>query len=90
MLSDIRIAYLLRELRGIPHVEILRIGTKVPCALPQRITPGLCSPGWVRSQRNPSRADPSGAFQVVAPSGARTASASSIAPSSASADGRRA
>ena len=43
MLSDIRIAYLLRELREIPHVEILRIGTKVPCALPQRITPELCA-----------------------------------------------
>lgn len=43
LLSDIRIAYLLRELRAIPHVEIVRVGTKVPCALPQRITPGLCA-----------------------------------------------
>ena len=43
LLSDIRIAYLLRELRSIPHVEIVRIGTKVPCALPQRITPALCA-----------------------------------------------
>ncbi len=43
LLSDIRIAYLLRELRTIPHVEIVRIGTKVPCALPQRITPELCA-----------------------------------------------
>jgi lysine 2,3-aminomutase len=43
LLSDIRMAYLLRELRGISHVEIIRIGTKVPCALPQRITPALCA-----------------------------------------------
>lgn len=32
---------LLTELRAIPHVEILRIGTKVPVVLPQRITPEL-------------------------------------------------
>jgi lysine 2,3-aminomutase len=32
---------ILRELRTIPHVEILRIGTRVPCTLPQRITPQL-------------------------------------------------
>lgn len=32
---------LLRELRGIRHVEILRIGTRVPVFLPQRITEDL-------------------------------------------------
>jgi lysine 2,3-aminomutase len=32
---------LLARLRRIPHVEILRIGTKVPAVLPQRITPSL-------------------------------------------------
>lgn len=32
---------LLTELRSIPHVEIIRIGTKVPVVLPQRITPEL-------------------------------------------------
>ncbi|NLF11287.1 MAG: lysine 2,3-aminomutase, partial [Anaerolineaceae bacterium] len=32
---------LLRRLRAIPHVEVLRIGTRVPCFLPQRITPEL-------------------------------------------------
>lgn len=35
------IAYLLRALREMPHVEIIRIGTKVPVVLPQRITEGL-------------------------------------------------
>jgi len=40
-MSDNRIEYLLSRLRDIPHVEIIRIGTKVPVVLPQRITPGL-------------------------------------------------
>lgn len=43
MLPDEEIELLLRELRAIPHVEILRIGSRVPCTLPQRITPRLCS-----------------------------------------------
>ena len=33
--------YLLGSLRAIPHVEIIRIGTKVPMVLPQRITGSL-------------------------------------------------
>jgi len=37
-LSDERIEYLLFNLRSIDHVEIIRIGTKVPAVLPQRIT----------------------------------------------------
>ncbi len=40
-LSDERIEYLLSQLRAIPHVEIIRIGTKVPMVLPQRITVSL-------------------------------------------------
>jgi lysine 2,3-aminomutase len=32
---------LLRSLRAIPHIEILRIGSRVPVFLPQRITPDL-------------------------------------------------
>jgi lysine 2,3-aminomutase len=41
ILSDDRIEWLLSRLRAIPHVEFLRIGTKVPPAVPQRITPAL-------------------------------------------------
>ncbi|MGQ9505129.1 MAG: KamA family radical SAM protein [Thermogutta sp.] len=41
-LSDEKLDWLLGELRKIPHVEFLRIGTKVPVVLPQRITPQLC------------------------------------------------
>lgn len=40
-LPDHRLEYLLSNLRSIPHVEIIRIGTKVPVVLPQRITKGL-------------------------------------------------
>jgi lysine 2,3-aminomutase len=40
-LSDGALDKLLRRLRLIPHVEILRIGTKTPAVLPQRITPSL-------------------------------------------------
>lgn len=40
-LSDRRLDWLLEQLRAIPHVEIIRLGSKVPAVLPQRITPGL-------------------------------------------------
>ncbi len=40
-LSDDRLEWLLNRLRRIPHVEFLRLGTKVPAVLPQRITPAL-------------------------------------------------
>jgi len=38
ILSDDRLEWLLKRLRAIPHVEIIRMSTKVPAALPQRIT----------------------------------------------------
>ncbi|MFH1623880.1 MAG: KamA family radical SAM protein [Pseudomonadota bacterium] len=41
LLPDRRIEWILRALRQIPHVEIIRIGTRVPCTLPQRITTRL-------------------------------------------------
>ncbi len=40
-LSDDRLESILSNLRAIPHVEIIRLGTKVPAVLPQRITPQL-------------------------------------------------
>jgi len=40
-MSDGKLEWLLARLRRIPHVEIIRIGTKVPAVLPQRITPAL-------------------------------------------------
>jgi len=41
LLSDDWLRYILQKLRRIPHVEIIRIGTRVPCFLPQRITTKL-------------------------------------------------
>lgn len=41
MLGDRKLEYILKSLREIPHVEILRIGTRMPCFLPQRITSKL-------------------------------------------------
>ncbi|MCH3916972.1 MAG: KamA family radical SAM protein [Spirochaetia bacterium] len=40
-LCDEKIDWLLNELTSIPHIEMIRIGTKVPMVLPQRITPRL-------------------------------------------------
>ena len=37
-LSDRKLEWILSRLRRIPHVEFLRIGTKVPVVLPQRIS----------------------------------------------------
>jgi len=42
LLSDAKLDWLLGELRAIPHLEFLRIGSRVPIFLPQRITPELC------------------------------------------------
>ena len=41
ILSNDKIDWLLRELRAIPHVELIRIGTKAPVVMPQRITSDL-------------------------------------------------
>ncbi len=41
LLSDKKLGMLLGRLRAIPHVEFIRIGSRVPVFLPQRITPGL-------------------------------------------------
>lgn len=41
MLGNERLEYILRALRQIPHVEIIRIGTRAPVVMPQRITPEL-------------------------------------------------
>lgn len=42
LLADEKIDALLGRLRAIPHVEFVRIGTRMPVFLPQRITPELC------------------------------------------------
>jgi len=42
-MNDEKLEYILKKLRRISHVEIIRIGTKVPAVLPQRITGKLCA-----------------------------------------------
>ena len=43
LLSDKKLHNLLSRLRAIEHIEFLRIGSRVPIFLPQRITPELCA-----------------------------------------------
>ncbi len=43
MLKDHELEFVLRKLRSIPHVEIIRIGTRVPCTLPMRVTRRLAN-----------------------------------------------
>ncbi|MGE5576538.1 MAG: lysine 2,3-aminomutase [Syntrophothermus sp.] len=57
-LSDERLEYVLSRLRAIPHVEIIRIGTRMPVVLPYRITPELTGmlkkhhPLWLNTHFN--------------------------------------
>ncbi len=37
MVSDTRLEYIIRKLRAIPHIEFIRIGSRVPVTLPQRV-----------------------------------------------------
>ncbi len=41
MLTDTMLEKILKRLRQIPHIEIIRLGTRMPCVLPHRITPKL-------------------------------------------------
>jgi lysine 2,3-aminomutase len=43
ILENERLEKILKAIYNIEHVEILRIGTKAPVTLPQRITPSLCN-----------------------------------------------
>ena len=58
MISDENLEYIIKKLREIPHVEIVRIGSKVPVVLPQRITPELVKmlakyhPVWINTHFN--------------------------------------
>ncbi|SNQ60248.1 lysine 2,3-aminomutase [Candidatus Methanoperedens nitratireducens] len=62
MLSDDYLDWILTELRKIPSVEVIRIGTRMPVVLPYRITDGLVAvlkkhhPLWINTQFNHPRA----------------------------------
>ena len=58
MQSDDLLEYVISSLRNIPHVEIIRLGTRTPVVMPQRITQNLCDmlkkyhPIWVNVHFN--------------------------------------
>ena len=60
-LSDDRLEETISKLRDIPHVEIIRIGTRIPVVLPMRVTPSLLSmlkkyhPVWMNVHFNHPR-----------------------------------
>lgn len=43
LLSDEKLDFILGRLHAIPHLEVIRIGTRVPCTLPMRITRELAN-----------------------------------------------
>ena len=58
LLSDSRLEWVIKELRSIEHVEIIRLGTRTPVVMPQRITDSLVSmlkkyhPIWLNTHFN--------------------------------------
>lgn len=43
LLTDDRLSYILEKIHAISHVKFIRIGTRAPIVLPERITKKLCS-----------------------------------------------
>ncbi|MGQ1910900.1 lysine 2,3-aminomutase [Marinifilum sp. RC60d5] len=60
LISDDKLEYIISRLRAIPHVEIIRIGSRTPVVLPQRITDNLVNmlkkyhPIWLNTHFNHS------------------------------------
>lgn len=58
LMSDERLEYIISKLREIPHVEIIRIGSRTPVVMPQRITDDLVNmlkkyhPVWLNTHFN--------------------------------------
>ena len=58
LISDEKLEYIISRLRDIPHVEIIRIGSRTPVVLPQRITEDLVNmlkkyhPVWLNTHFN--------------------------------------
>ena len=58
LVNDERLEYIISSLRAVPHVEIIRIGSRTPVVMPQRITPELCNmlkkyhPIWLNTHFN--------------------------------------
>ncbi len=58
MVEDDTLEYIIKRVRAIPHVEIVRLGSRTPVVCPQRITPELCAmlkkyhPVWLNTHFN--------------------------------------
>lgn len=58
LISDDKLEYIVSELRKIPHVEIVRLGSRTPVVMPQRITDDLVNmlkkyhPIWLNTHFN--------------------------------------
>ena len=63
LLPDEKLDYIISKLREIPHLQMIRFGTRLPIVLPQRITEGLKRvlsgrhriPIWINTQCNHPR-----------------------------------
>jgi len=61
VVSDETLEYIIKKLRAIEHVEIIRLGSRVPVVMPQRITPELVKmlkkyhPIWLNTHFNHSK-----------------------------------
>ena len=61
MLKDQYLEWILSEIRAIPHVEVIRIGTRIPVVLPYRVTDELVNmlkkfhPLWINTHFNHPR-----------------------------------
>jgi lysine 2,3-aminomutase len=61
LISDDLLEYIIKKLRAIPHVEIIRLGSRTPVVCPQRITPELVNmlkkyhPVWLNTHFNHSK-----------------------------------
>jgi lysine 2,3-aminomutase len=58
MMSDTNLEYVVSSLRAIPSIEVIRIGTRAPVTIPQRVTPKLVEmlrqyhPLWINTHFN--------------------------------------
>ena len=72
LLSDEQLDWILSELRAIPHVEVIRIGTRTPVVLPYRVTDNLVKvlkkyhPLWINTHFNHPREMTTSAREAVA------------------------
>jgi len=61
LVSDDKLEYIIQKLRAIPHVEIIRLGSRTPVVMPQRITDDLVNmlkkyhPVWLNVHFNHSK-----------------------------------